>query len=157
MPKHTYRNSDYLDGLVRVHSLRASISDALDILDTANFDTFAFRGISGALITPTLALLMDKELCAVRKPKTDENSHGFFNVEGNRGAQRFVIVDDFISTGATVLAILKEMAEFAPSAVCVGFYSVRDQKFATLSEWLAEKSTFYLFMPDSKVKYTNYL
>jgi len=157
MPKYDYLNSEYLDNLVQVHNLRTSVSDAVDILDTEDFDTFAFRGISGALITPTLALMMDKTLCAVRKPKTDENSHGFFNVEGNRAAQRFIIVDDFISSGATVYAILKEMATFAPSAVCIGFYSVRDKRFATLSQWLDEEAIFSMVMTSADVKYHNYL
>lgn len=79
-----YNHSEYLEPLVRTENLRKSVNDALDILDAEDFDSIAFRGISGALIAPTLALLMDKTLCAVRKPQ-QEISHACNNVESASG------------------------------------------------------------------------
>lgn len=137
-----YQHSEYLEELVQTHLLRKSISDAIDHLQFLDFDAIAFRGLSGALISPTLALMLEKTLCAVRKPSTQEVSHGFYQVEGDQGARRYIIVDDFISSGTTVCDILKEMAAYAPAAVCVGFYSVRDKRFAPLSIWRAEKLGF---------------
>jgi adenine/guanine phosphoribosyltransferase-like PRPP-binding protein len=133
-----YNHSEYLEQLVQTDKLLKSVNDALDILDAEDFDSIAFRGISGALIAPILALLMGKTLCAVRKPQQQELSHGC-KVEGDANTKRFIIVDDFIASGSTVYEILKEIALFAPKAVCVGFYSVRDKRFARLSQLRDER------------------
>jgi adenine/guanine phosphoribosyltransferase-like PRPP-binding protein len=69
------------------------------------FDTFAFCGMSGALIAPLLAHLLGKELLMVRKNSGLDGSNasrsGFY-VEGYVHAKRIVVVDDLISTGATM-------------------------------------------------------
>lgn len=45
------------------------ISDAVVLLKDVEFDTFAFRGMSGAVFGPLLAHLMNKEMIMVRKNK----------------------------------------------------------------------------------------
>jgi hypothetical protein len=76
------------------------------------FDAIAFRGMSGALIGPVLADRLDKKLIMVRKP-TDGESHSRMTVEGEK-ADRYIIVDDFVSSGSTVRAIIQALvhAEF---------------------------------------------
>jgi len=69
------------------------------------FDSFAFRGMSGALIASVLAREMKKTLIMVRK----ESSHSMRSVEGDFGAKRYVIIDDFIESGDTCVEIVREI------------------------------------------------
>lgn len=99
------------------------------------FTTIAFRGLSGALIAPAIALAMDKTLLAVRKQKTD---HGSYPVEGDRNANGYVIVDDFIATGNTVDTIMEKIAEHIPHAKCVAIlqaYYFDHDDFASYHGW----------------------
>jgi hypothetical protein len=69
-----------------------------------DFDAFAFRGNSGALLAAPLAVKMEKSLILVRKTK--DTSHSGLLVEGDLGARRYIIVDDMICSGDTVRAII---------------------------------------------------
>lgn len=110
---HTYYLTDY----IRTDRLKALLPKLVRILKTVEFDAFAFRGNSGALVSVPLALKMNKTMLLVRKEK-DCHSNRF--VEGDLGARRYVIVDDTIATGRTVAAIVREINAVAPSAKCVG-------------------------------------
>jgi len=68
-----------------------------------SFSSIAFRGMSGALIVPALALCLRKHITLVRK----EASHSNYAVEGCVGGKGFIIVDDLISTGDTIEKILQ--------------------------------------------------
>jgi adenine/guanine phosphoribosyltransferase-like PRPP-binding protein len=83
------------------------------------FDTFAFCGMSGALIAPILAHLMEKELLMIRKNGGDDGSNasrdGFY-VEGFVRARRIIVVDDLIGTGATMVNIRRGITAKCPEA-----------------------------------------
>lgn len=67
------------------------------------FDHILVTGISGMLIGPTIALRLNKKLAIVRKnPK--ESSHSSNLVEGYPFG-KYIIIDDFVSSGETVLRI----------------------------------------------------
>lgn len=89
------------------------------------FEAIAFRGMSGALVAPMLAHHMKKGLLVVRKPS--EQSHGA-KVEGMIDAERYIIVDDFISSGKTVKEIQETIHHYRKainepvSAKCVGIF-----------------------------------
>ncbi len=69
------------------------------------FDAIAFRGLSGAVVAPLVALKLRKTLIAVRKTK----SHGLGPVAGDLAARSYIIVDDLISSGTTVRKIVKAL------------------------------------------------
>ena len=98
--------------------LRETVADCIDILRRYEFDALAFRGQSGSLIAPVLALALDKTMLMVRKNMTD--CHSGQIVEGDLGAQRYIIIDDLISSGKTVTTIVEEIAKVARKAVCLG-------------------------------------
>jgi len=83
------------------------------------FDAIAFRGLSGALLAPIVALQMGKTLIAVRK---GESTHSSRDVEGDYGARRYVIIDDIVSSGDTVRAIIADIKTENPEAYCIGVY-----------------------------------
>jgi len=118
MTSPDYRHADYLSPLIRTANLKKTVAKAVRILKQYDFDSVAFRGLSGALIAPILAVKLDKHLIAVRK--SDKVCHSIHRVEGNAGSQRYIIVDDFVSTGETVQNILEAVKPFAPYAVCLG-------------------------------------
>lgn len=69
------------------------------------FDAIVFRGMSGALVAPSVADKMKKPLVVCRK---SDNHHSSYSVEfTERWFENFIIIDDLISSGTTILTILK--------------------------------------------------
>jgi len=90
------------------------------------FDSIAFTGVSGAALAFPLALALDKTLLCVRKKKS-ESSHSPFEVEGNYSSECYVIVDDFISSGKTVMEIQRSIdSNVGDMAKPVAVYLYRD-------------------------------
>ena len=100
-----------------------AITKAEQLNKELKFDTIAFCGMSGAAAAFILGHWMDIPLLCVRKK--EENSH-FRNsrpssvCEGNIGTRRYLIVDDFISSGATVNYMIENIGKEMPNAECVG-------------------------------------
>ncbi len=78
------------------------VNFATNSLKEIAFDTLVFRGFSGALVGPTVANRLQKPWALVRKP--GDNAHSNKTLEG-KVKGKYVIIDDFIETGATILAI----------------------------------------------------
>lgn len=83
----------------------------VDCLKPVEFDTIVFRGFSGALVGPTVALQMEKQWALVRKP--GDNAHSNNSIEGFVKG-KFVILDDFIVTGTTIRAIVEAVSHQPP-------------------------------------------
>lgn len=75
------------------------------------FDTLVGTGLSGALIVPNLARRLNKHFALVRKP---DNSHSGMILEGSIG-ERWVFVDDLISSGATYRRVRSRINDVAAS------------------------------------------
>jgi len=111
----------------REHTVEAAVQ-ALEGLD---FDTIAVSGVSGLLLGPILAYKMSKKLIVVRK--NGDSSHSNYLIEGTCG-RKYVIIDDFMSTGATVSYIRQQIDKkidvsgWKPE--CVGFYNYDDSEFS---------------------------
>jgi orotate phosphoribosyltransferase len=100
------------------------------IADLGAFDAIAFTGLSGSIIAGAVALSMDKYLYCVRK--SNESRHSDHVVEGPATGLRYVILDDFISTGATIERIIEMVsAHTEGKAECVGAYLWRDDELRT--------------------------
>lgn len=84
------------------------------------FEAIAFTGYSGALIGPSLADLLRKDLLIVRK-KTDKR-HSQCEVEGNCFVTKYIFVDDFVDSGDTVRRIMVSIRSRIPEAQCVGMF-----------------------------------
>lgn len=113
--------SDYLHAALRPDTRAFIIDRAQTDLDGLDFNAIAFRGISGALVAPILAFTMKKHIIAVRKVADGTHSAAF--VEGVLSFNtKYLIVDDFSSSGETVRAIRNSIFSVEPRAVCVGLY-----------------------------------
>ena len=114
--------SDYLYAaiLISKSSTVKHIGKMVKLLNKYDYDALAFRGMSGALLAPILALKCKKTLMMVRKPKSTDTHHSMYLVEGDRLCKRYIIIDDFISSGRTMKEIIYNVHAFAPEAICVG-------------------------------------
>ena len=120
---------DYLRPVVDAELRGRAIDKALPVLRKRKFDAIAVRGMSGATIGAILADRLDKDLYLVRKGNEVESSHSSYKVEGPDGPIDYIIVDDFVATGATIEAVLLDMTKYFPHAKCVGLYLWRDAEF----------------------------
>ncbi len=106
--------SDYLSRLLYPATYKLTLKKAIAVLKKYDFDAIAFRGMSGAIIAPAIAAAMGKTVIMVRK--AGDGSHSTCAIEGDRATQSYVIVDDFISSGATVQEIESKVAGFTTTA-----------------------------------------
>ena len=118
-----YDHSIYLETVATVKALRKTIVTAAKTLKNYEFDTIAFRGMSGALPAIPLALRLKKEFIFVRKDfEVGTGSHSYRQVEGHKTVERYVIIDDLICSGKTLKEIVKHIHTFAPKAKCIGVF-----------------------------------
>lgn len=98
------------------------------------FDALVFRGFSGAVVGAAVAHVMQKPWILVRKPS--DSSHSGCTVEGTTKG-KFVIIDDFLSSGQTVRETIQVMGNrfMCPDAQCIGVF-LYDRKWVERNmEW----------------------
>lgn len=106
-------------------------------------DLVAVRGLSGTLVATAMSTLFSTPIAVVRKP--GENSHGRevevveYNDEGNLRYNNYIIVDDLISSGKTIQAIvdaLKSQIPYALHGKCVAIaLYLQGEEGIELSSW----------------------
>ena len=95
-------------------AVEKTIAKARKIYTRTPFDTIAFRGSSGAAMAFPLSLTLQIPCIYVRKP--NEQSHGN-RIEGPwKVVHTYLIIDDFISEGKTIKAIVDALPELS----CIG-------------------------------------
>lgn len=111
-------NTEYLKAL-DYRSAQKILARAEKLLSKIKFDAIAYTGASGSLIAPALAFRMNRGLILVRKEK---NTHSGSKVEGHIDVERYIIVDDFVTSGKTVKRIAREVKAHCYQAKLVGVY-----------------------------------
>lgn len=91
------------------HMLPAAIKKIKDWQVKYPFDAIAFTGTSGAALAYPLSFALQLPLICIRK-KNDGN-HFNSDIEGCINARKYLIVDDFISSGSTVRNIIKTVSD----------------------------------------------
>jgi hypothetical protein len=125
MPTNVRITADYLYPLFHPDRLPWIIANAAKALkkDADQFEAIAFSGYSGALVAPQICAKLGKYPILVRKPKTEVGHHSYSRVEGLDGTGiRYIIVDDFVCSGATVRTIIEQMRANRPMSVCQGIF-----------------------------------
>lgn len=100
-------HTGYMDSAL--FDLPEVIEDSKKALAKVDFDTMVGTGFSGGIVIPALALAMGKDFMLVRK-ETDDSHHGYGRLLGQLG-QRWIFVDDFISSGHTRARVIKKVDE----------------------------------------------
>ncbi len=83
------------------------------------FEVIAFRGTSGAMFAPAIASALGKHFTNVRK---SDGHHEAGNFSGAVGMKTYIIVDDLVSTGATLRKIQDMIYSVSPESRCIGYY-----------------------------------
>lgn len=83
------------------------------------FDAIAFTGTSGAAMAYPVSAMLGIPLICVRKDRLCHYNH---LIEGCVTADRYVIVDDFISGGTTMKKITDEIRNNMPNAKPVAIF-----------------------------------
>lgn len=127
--------SSYLDHPLSVSKRSAVIERVIKKIKKSkvNFDVIAFRGVSGALIAPIIADKMKKGLIVVRKK---ERHHSNDMVEGEKDKKTYIIIDDFIESGATIKEIIKQINKsyYFEHYVLQGVFTYSRKKYTTVGE-----------------------
>lgn len=89
--------------------LGSVIETAKRALADVDFDTMVGTGFSGGVVIPALALAMGKKFVLIRKEE-DDSHHGGGRLLGELG-DRWIFVDDFISSGRTRTRVIEKIAE----------------------------------------------
>lgn len=118
--------SAHMRKFIDMSELNTYVNLAIQALKNKRFDSLAFRGMSGAVIAPPVALALKKHLIMVRKPLDQIETHSDHLVEGNLSSKKYIIIDDFMSSGRTARDIVKAVADFAPAAKCLGMLAVQN-------------------------------
>jgi adenine/guanine phosphoribosyltransferase-like PRPP-binding protein len=117
----------YIDALFDPAKFAAIVDRTCKALSSLTFDTIVFRGFSGALVGPLVALQLGKRMALVRKQ--GDAAHSDQIVEGAIDG-KYIILDDFIDTGETVrkivMAVKIDPYKHTTSAECVGVYMWHD-------------------------------
>jgi hypoxanthine phosphoribosyltransferase len=79
-----------------------------------HFDTIVCRGKSGMLAAGFLSAYLTKNTIVIRK--NTNNSHAVALIEYFELPNKYIIVDDFISSGATIMNIIRKMEKLFPNA-----------------------------------------
>ncbi len=92
------------------------IETAKERLADVEFDTLVGTGFSGGIVIPSLALALGKKFVLIRK-ETDDSHHGKGQLLGELG-ERWIFVDDFVSSGTTRKRVIDKVAAARSSAGC---------------------------------------
>ena len=95
------------------------ITAVCDLRKVESFDSIVCCGISGLLVAPQIAEILNKHLVVVRKE--NDKCYSDFGIEGV-APYRYIIIDDLICSGKTVQHIQNTIKEEHPRATCVGIY-----------------------------------
>lgn len=96
------------------------------------FDTIVGTGLSGTIFIARVAPGLGKKFAIVRK-KDDQSTHSARRVEGEVGS-RFIVADDFISSGNTLKHVLTVMSKKHPAASFVGVYQYEYGRFYDIDD-----------------------
>lgn len=133
MKRHTIK-TDYLGTVYEVNKfsrLVKKFATALKKFRLKNpFDAIAFTGTSGAAIAYPISAMLKIPLICVRK---DSRNHYRHPIEGCITAERYVIVDDFISMGTTMKKITSTIKKEMPDAEPVAIFLYTSG--ASVKEW----------------------
>jgi adenine/guanine phosphoribosyltransferase-like PRPP-binding protein len=137
------RNS-HLDLYTSLRSYKEKLRLGNLVLKTLkkDYDTIAFSGHSGTFLGPAFAVGQNKRMALVRKSNDTTHSPNRVETGGYNRIDRYIIIDDFYSSGVTVSRIIREIVKFDPEATFVGFLGIKG---------LTQKSF------DDSIKYNNWL
>lgn len=126
-------HSSYLECVMNTNTLPGIVTLLQEHIEASGieFGAIAFRGMSGALVVPLLAVNMKKGIIVCRKP--DEGSHGY-PVEGFDEGGPYIIVDDFMDEGTTVNSIIESIDKYIDERNATEWFDHTTYKYRARTE-----------------------
>ena len=116
-----YEHSSYLKNTFNPELFKKTVNSTVErvkqLQKELQFNALAFTGQSGASIAYPVGFLTGLMLICVRR---EGSSHGYF-VEQSNNCRRYLIIDDFVCSGATIDSILRKLESFT-DLTCVGIF-----------------------------------
>lgn len=137
----------YMDDAV--FNLESVIEHAKKALADVDFDTLVGTGFSGAVVIPSIALAMGKKFVLIRKDN-DDSHHGRGRLLGELG-ERWIFVDDFVSSGRTRRRVIDKIAAEVKNYREMG-YAAPDSKFVGQYMYVNYSETGPVFEPEGSEK-----
>ena len=136
--KNPMFRSSYCEGGIRNDSRKTIVDFLVTILRNVKFDVIACRGVSGLAVAPIVSHILNKPLIIIRKQ--GDGSHSGSSYEGCYNFKSYIVIDDFISTGGTIMEIRKVVKTFNPQAEFIGVFTYEPKhshchKFAGMPEF----------------------
>lgn len=140
--------------------LEEVVTSAARTLARRDFDTLVGTGFSGGIVIPMLATRLEKDFVLVRKDNDDSHHSG--KLIGSFG-ERWVFVDDFVSSGRTFRRVIDEVegailqlglpstyvGRYAYSSGFRGFTAAEDDHtYGDHSELAAKRAEAMLVQPE---------
>ncbi len=119
--------SDYLNKVFKPDKFAEILDETIKAILAfkPKFDAIAFTGVSGAAMAFPVSAATGIPLICIRKSK--DNTHYFKGknpkYEGITGIKKYIILDDFVTSGETIRTIKWEIKTENPKAKCVGIYT----------------------------------
>lgn len=96
------------------------------------YDTFIGTGLSGSIAAAILGHETGKMFAAVRKPGVEHHSNG--ELEGRVGA-KWLLIDDFISSGRTARRVFEVVSKRVEETTCVGGWMYDHDEFIPVTRF----------------------
>lgn len=104
--------SEYLHNVLDARDLKRVVADTVRAVESLRkknkkIRAIAFTGVSGAAVAFPVAAITGIDLICVRKKR--DSSHSCLSVEGAVNVDEIVVIDDFMSSGATLKKIVRSI------------------------------------------------
>lgn len=99
------------------NEVKSNAKKILKQLDSLDDTSLVGTGMSGAMM---LAVIADNCSCSCTLVRKNKDSHSGMLIEGEMTFDKYIIVDDIIDSGATVMRIQNEIKELNPTATLEG-------------------------------------
>jgi orotate phosphoribosyltransferase len=133
-----------LNHKIRNKIIIKAVCDLRKISD--QFDSIACCGVSGLMVVPQIAELLNKNILLIRKK--NEKCYSDFAIEGIKPF-RYIIIDDLICSGNTVRHIQRSIRNEYEKTICVGLYCYMPEECAY------NQNNIKLFERDYNIKLLN--
>lgn len=127
-------HASHLNHSSTVDCQKILVNDICDLLEPIEytFDYIVVSGVSGLLVGPVIAYLLDKQIVVVRKTKGDHSTHTveFLPEETDFS---YLILDDLVCSGDTLKRMVRQMpADSTCVSVLTYYYGL---KLSNLDRW----------------------
>ena len=114
----------YLDSVLDPQKATQKVQLLLETIKASaiEFDFIAVRGMSGALIGGAVSMELSKPIVIVRKGESTHGAAVEYPTDMTVTSSKYIIIDDGIATGSTIIEILEKLGPGHFCCTCKGIF-----------------------------------